>query len=236
MSRGGKREGAGRPRNASGPDRFRNFAIVFYLDSAPEQWLDIIIDWHVEAYLSPYHDHDVNPDGEPKKPHYHLLLTFEGKKSLEQVQVMSDELSGTPPEIVNSIRGYARYLCHMDNPEKYQYSVNEVRSFSGGDYHNVIGLPSDRYKVLDDIITYCRQYYISSYSDIIHFCQDSGKGDWLRVAMDNTIFLTGYFKSLRYSTDQDVISHLRDADRCMRNQYIKSLGLNEIPYESKKMS
>lgn len=228
MPRGGKREGAGRP--ATG-DRHRNFAIVFYLDSAPDHWLNIISEWHVESYLSPYHDQDLNPDGEPKKPHYHLLLTFEGKKSIPQVQEFSDQLSGTPPEVVHSIRGYARYLCHMDNPEKFQYSSDDVRSFSGGDYFNLIGLPSDRYKVLGEIIVYCRENYISSYSDFLHFCYDSGRGDWFRVAVDNTFMLSGYFRSLRYSNDSDVVAHLSDRDRRMRDRYIRSLGLKEVPHD-----
>lgn len=227
MARGGNRDGVGRPKNVTS-DRFRNFVIVFYLDSVSDNWLNIITDWHVEAYLSPYHDRDVNPDGELKKAHYHLLLTFDGKKSLEQVQAMSDQLSGVSPEIVHSIRGYGRYLCHLDNPEKFQYSVDEVRCFSGGDYYSIIGLPSDRYKVLDEIIWYCRENYISSYADLIFYCQDSGKSDWLRVVLDSTFALTGFFKSLRYSTDQGFVKHLREADRCARDQYIKSLGLNEV--------
>ena len=77
---------------------------------------------HVAALISPLHDKDTNPSGEPKKPHYHVLLMFEGVKDYEtQVKPIFAEIGGVGREMVNSARGYARYLCHLDNPEKAQY-------------------------------------------------------------------------------------------------------------------
>lgn len=63
--------------------RVRNFATVVYPESAPENWQDILSRHCVPAFISPLHDKDINPTGEPKKPHYHVVLMFEGKKSLE---------------------------------------------------------------------------------------------------------------------------------------------------------
>lgn len=180
--------------------RYRNFAIIIYPDSAPENFIEIISDWHTMGFLSPLHDKDNNPDGEQKKAHYHLLLYFEGKKSVEQVQELSDQLSGVSVEIVLSLRGYARYLCHLDNPEKYQYPVEEVRSFTGESYLDVIGLPCDKYKVLDDITSFCFDSGISSYADLVYYCQSSGKFDWLRVVFDSAFILATFFKSLNYSS------------------------------------
>lgn len=177
--------------------RYRNFAIVFYPESVPENFLEVITDWHVPAFLSPLHDQDQNPDGEKKKAHYHLLLLFDGMKSLEQVQEFSDQLSRTPVEIVASIRGYARYLCHLDNPEKYQYPVGEVVSFAGESYTSVIMLPTDKYRVVLDIISYAREHHVFEYSDMIFFAIDSGKEDWFRVLCDNTVLFSGFFKSFR---------------------------------------
>ena len=42
--------------------RGRNWAIIVYTDSAPEDWEDIIKKEPV--VISPLHDKDVNPDGE----------------------------------------------------------------------------------------------------------------------------------------------------------------------------
>ena len=64
--------------------RTRVWTFLVYPDSAPENWRDLLDEQHIEFIVSPLHDRDINPTGEPKKPHWHLMLTFEGKKSYEQ--------------------------------------------------------------------------------------------------------------------------------------------------------
>ena len=87
---------------------------------------------HVAALVSPLHDRDTNPSGEPKKPHYHVLLMFESPADYEsKVAPIFAEIGAVGRETVNSARGYARYLCHLDNPEKAQYSPSEVRCMGG---------------------------------------------------------------------------------------------------------
>ena len=60
--------------------RTRNFATVVYPDSAPADWKEKLDQLHVAAFISPLHDKDINPNGEPKKAHYHVLVMFEGQK------------------------------------------------------------------------------------------------------------------------------------------------------------
>ena len=38
----------------------------------------------VPAFISPLHDKDMNPTNEPKKPHYHVIITFDSVKTTEQ--------------------------------------------------------------------------------------------------------------------------------------------------------
>ena len=61
--------------------RVRNFATVVYPESAPENWQEILAEQFIPAFISPLHDKDINPTGEPKKPHYHVMIMYEGKKS-----------------------------------------------------------------------------------------------------------------------------------------------------------
>lgn len=177
--------------------RTRNFATVVYPDSdnTPDEWQEILSQQFIPAFISPLHDKDVNPTGEPKKAHYHVILMFEGKKSTEQVKEIFNLIGGVGCEKVNSIRGYSRYLCHLDNPEKAQYDQADVRSLGGADYINTIGLVTDKYKAIGEMIDYCKDNDVYSYSDLLEYCRME-RFDWFRVLCDNgTVVMKEYLKS-----------------------------------------
>jgi hypothetical protein len=179
----------------SGKGRTRNFATVMYPDSAPEGWQDILSELKIPAFISPLHDKDVNPDGEIKKPHWHVMFVFEGVKTDEQVQEIIDKIGGVGLERVNSFRGYARYLCHLDNPEKFQYLPEEVRSLCGADYIGAIGLVTDKYKAIGEMMDYCEEVGCVSYSELLMYARIN-RYDWFRVLCDNgTMVIKEYLKS-----------------------------------------
>lgn len=180
-------------RSADG--RARNFATVVYPESAPENWLEIVAGHFVPAFISPLHDSDINPNGEQKKPHYHVVMMFEGKKSLDQIREITLSFGGVGCEIVQSIRGYARYLCHLDNPEKAQYSPEDVIAFCGADYTSTIGLVIDKYKAVREMIAFCKEQGIESYSELLEYSSEE-RFDWFRVLCDNgTVVMKEYLKS-----------------------------------------
>lgn len=175
--------------------RFRNFATVVYPDSAPENWSEILSKQFIPAFISPLHDKDKDPTGEDKKPHWHVVLMFDGKKSIEQVTEIFNLIGGVGCEKVNSIRGYARYLCHLDNPEKYQYNQSDVRCLSGADYPSTIGLAIDKYKAIGEMIDFCEENDIVSYSELLKYCRLE-RFDWFRILCDNgTVVMKEYLKS-----------------------------------------
>lgn len=182
-------------KKTSGKGRTRNFATVVYPDSAPENWDGILSDQFVPAFISPLHDRDLNPTGEPKKPHYHVMIMYEGVKTREQASELFSKIGGVGCEVVQSNRGYARYLCHLDNPEKAQYDPESVRSLCGADYNGTIGLVTDKYKAIGEMIDYCKEYNIYSYSDLLEYCRME-RFDWFRVLCDNgTVVMKEYLKS-----------------------------------------
>ena len=182
-------------KKSTGRGRTRNFATVIYPESAPENWQEILAEQFVPAFISPLHDMDVNPDGEIKKEHYHVMIMFEGVKTQEQAKELFDKIGGVGTEIVQSQRGYARYLCHMDNPEKYQYPPEKVRSLCGADYTGTIGLVTDKYKAISEMIDFCEEHNIISYSDLLVYCKYE-RFDWFRVLCDNgTVVIKEYLKS-----------------------------------------
>lgn len=188
----------------NGKGRTRNFATVVYPESAPEKWQDILAEQFVPAFISPLHDKDINPTGEAKKPHYHVVVMFDGVKTKEQAQDLFVKIGGVGCEVVQSIRGYARYLCHMDNPDKAQYNQEDVRSLCGADYVGVVGLVLDKYKAIGEMIDFCKEYNIYSYSDLLEYCR-SERFDWFRVLCDNgTVVMKEYLKSRTWSENREV--------------------------------
>ena len=177
--------------------RTRNFATVVFQESDGyiENWQEVLAEEKVPAFISPLHDRDVNPTGEVKKAHWHVMIMFDSVKKEEQARAVFEKINGVGCEIVKSTRGYARYLCHLDNAEKFQYSESDVRCLGGADYIGVIGLAIDKYKALQEMMQFCRDYEIYAYSELLEYaCVE--RFDWFRVLCDNgTVVIKEYLKS-----------------------------------------
>ena len=185
-----------------GRGRLRNFATVVYPESAPENWLEVLDGLHVPAFVSPLHNQDINPDGSPKKPHWHVLIMFAGVKTKAQAQAVIDAIGGVGCESVSTVRGYARYLVHADNPEKAQYSKSDVRAFSGADYDAITHLPTDDVKMVREMMEYIRVNQIASFAQFADVCAVDHE-EWFRALVTkSTYFIKEYIKSLVWETSQ----------------------------------
>ena len=188
--------------------RARNFATVVYPESAPSDWQDILARHCIPAFISPLHDKDFNPTGEPKKPHFHVVIMFEGKKSIPQVKEVFDTINGVGCEVVKSLRGYARYLCHLDNPEKAQYEPSDVRCIAS-DYIGTIGLAIDKYVALGEMQDFCEQYNVVSFYALAKYARGH-RPDWHRILCDcGSVYMREYLQSRKWSQDQG-LEHILD--------------------------
>lgn len=175
--------------------RTRNWATVVYPESAPENWESILQEQCIPAFISPLHDKDLNENGEVKKEHFHVMLLFDGVKTQEQVQKIFSLIGGVGVEPINCTRAYARYLCHLDNPEKAQYNCQDVVSCSGADYGTIISLASDKYTAIGEMIEFCIQNAIDSYAELLIYSKNN-RFDWFKVLCDNgTITIVQFLKS-----------------------------------------
>lgn len=140
-------------------ERAYNWWFVIYPEDLPENYIEVIRNWHISSLLSPMHDTDPKEDenGNPlkneigeiifKKKHRHLLLMFSSKKYFAfVVQLFKDAfgttetgaIKGVATPIVTQCRvadkhQAARYLCHLDNPEKTHYDPSDVIAMNGAD-------------------------------------------------------------------------------------------------------
>lgn len=189
--------------SSKGNGRTRNYATVVYPESANENWQSKLSELCIPAFISPLHDMDQNPTGEKKKAHWHVMLMFDSVKTMEQAKEICEVINGVGCEKVNSLRGYARYLCHLDNPEKHQYPVEKVRSMGGADYMATIGLATDKYKAVKEMIEHCKEYNIYSYSDLLEYAMME-RYDWFRVLCDSaTVVMKEYLKSRSWTNKKE---------------------------------
>lgn len=116
--------------------RSNKWAFVIYPESAPGNFIEILLSYHIQGCISPLHDADLNGDGSEKKPHYHVYLYFGSGAKQSESQVyehFSKPLNGTHCIAISSEYGYIRYFIHLDNPDKAQYPVESIICFSGFD-------------------------------------------------------------------------------------------------------
>lgn len=203
-------------------NRCRQWVMVLYPESAPDDWLRQLKDFHITLVISPLHDKDVHPDGTPKKPHYHIFLDFgASKKSFTQVKFITDALNCPIPQICNSKKGQIRYFIHIDDPDKYQYDRNDLQVYGDLDLDEIFSLSVDaELNIVDQILDYCTEHDITEYFQLIDYARKSNK-DWFRYMNKNTYLIREYLKSKNFyqrakkqeqqrygSTPQDLIKEL----------------------------
>lgn len=168
-------------------DRNRNIGLLLYPEW--ENYQDILTKLlpYPHAYI--VHDKDLKETEETeeeKKVHTHCYIQFENARSFKSIA----KWLGIEDRFVQGIsnrNSYLRYLVHLDNPEKYQYSWEHIfiqgleeeftKAFSlssklstGYEFKQMYEFITNsakivtyhdlsRYAIKEDIVTYLRQYY-----------------------------------------------------------------------------
>lgn len=191
---------AGNKSSGNKDSRTRNWTFVLYEESAPDVWKDILDEEHIEWIESPWHDKDVNADGEPKKKHKHILLMFGGVKSYEQVKEITDKLGQPIPQRIHNAKAMVRYMAHMDNPEKAQYSPSEIIAHGGVDLAELLRpSSSERYTLIKEMIDYIRSAGVVEFQDLMDYAAAEHFDDWFPLLCDSSAYVVGqYIKSQRH--------------------------------------
>lgn len=177
--------------------------VIYPGDSAPENWLDTLRSLNVPGFVSPLHT-DVNPDETVKKPHRHVLLMFEGKKSFKQVNEICGMLNAPHPQYVQSKAGMARYLCHLDNPEKQQYKPDDVICLAGTNYFETVATAADLDAVISEMEQWCDDNGVFSYAGLSRYARIH-RPDWTRALRHRcTIHMKAYLLACQWEVDKGV--------------------------------
>ena len=185
--------------------RSLNFVTLIYPEhyKTTSDLYECLDNLHCQAILSPLHDRDKKDDGELKKAHFHLLLMFDSVKTLQQVQ---DALANASVfhhglGVCVSKKAYARYLCHIDSPEKAQYSINDCVFFGGASPH-LLDKEIDVSDALGRVIDYIKTYDFIYWCDLIDFLRDRDFDLYNYLTVHTQSFVLTYIKSYAFKMGQ----------------------------------
>ena len=189
----------------------RTWAFVIYPESMPGDFEELIHETGLPLAMSPLHDKDLDPTGEPKKPHYHCIVYYENSTTLKNVKEnVCDKLNGTIPLKLESMRGMYRYHLHLDNPDKYQYDDRDRKFYNGFDIDMANKLTKTEInKIKREIHTFINDHDILEYSDLLDILKDNDLINLYEVASDNTLF----FKSLLDSKRNKVSTRIKEKEK-----------------------
>lgn len=183
-------------------------------DSLPDNYREILCDeMHLCWAESPVHDADLNGDGSEKKKHIHFIIAFEGMKSFDQICEITERLHCPIPQVCRNPRGLVRYFIHIDNPDKHQYKVEDIRCYGGfeiDDYFKKSG--SEMRQVLMEIQDFCIDNDIHEFCQLADICLKMGNVDWYdAITSRYSVFLSAYLKSKHFMFKEEL--NLKNQER-----------------------
>lgn len=149
--------------------RTRCFTFELYEESAPQNFREELQSLHIKtAYC--LHDKDVYSEtdynnyktkhngeepnfsiGSKKKSHFHLVFKFDTVKSINQVLDILKPFNVHFVQIVRDERLMLRYLIHLDNAEKYQYSREDLKTLNNYNINHFFENDKDQNEIKQEL-------------------------------------------------------------------------------------
>ncbi|CAN2924768.1 replication protein [Streptococcus dysgalactiae] len=193
--------------------RSNKWAFLFYKESAPDNYLDILEEIHIPFVLSPWHDKDMDKKtGEFKKAHKHGVFYFDSLKSYSQVsELIKNKLNGPAHvEIVMSPKGMYDYFTHAENPEKTLYNVDDIESGCGFELDKfLIDNHSDEFLTL--VIDLIEEHNFTEFNSLVRYAR-SEDIRILNLIMNKTYFFAKYLDSRRHDLNNLVKEKKNDSN------------------------
>ena len=156
--------------------QFKEFSIILY--EYPTQ--DLLLLLGTEKYAFIEHAFDIKDTGELKKIHYHLYVRLHKKKSFGGVYEILNKWKENCSQanlIINleNVPKFIRYLTHIDNPEKFQYSPSEI--ISNFDIQQYFELQIDDTTFIKNVIELINERDITTFKELVLYAMNNGKID-----------------------------------------------------------
>lgn len=156
------------------PEKGRYWASLIYPESCPANWRELMKLSGLRLLVSPLHDHDVSDEkpGEFKKPHRHVIGMWPNTTTRENAGRFFEQFGG-PKTILRLQKpgGMARYLIHMDDPDKARYSPEDVLAFNGADWAKIALSDSTDSQAMS-VVKVIEEQQPNGYYELLKLCEE----------------------------------------------------------------
>lgn len=175
-----------------------------YEDSAPDNFLDLMRESGLEG-LAVKHDKDLTASDELKETHWHVVVRFSHAVAAKEAKevLCSFGCKEASVQYRDSWTAVARYLCHLDDPNKAQYDPAEVVEFGGADYLNAISRTADKYRVVAEMQDWVAEPMKEgsrprSFGDLNDYAREENLEWFMALCDSSAIIMREFCKSKRY--------------------------------------
>lgn len=164
---------------------------IIYPDSVKEDWIDILTEMNVKAVVSPLHNLDVDKNGELEKPHYHVVVKFDGPITWSVANDICISINAYSRfQKVRNIHDIINYLTHdsYTSDGKMKYDKDDIQFincnlyyFSNCEFIELIKIIND-----NEIMSLC---------DLIDYLIKNYLNDLCVYAIKNCYFVNSYINS-----------------------------------------
>ena len=188
-------------------ERGRNFRFVQLVENLPPDWEKVVKNKLLPmAYVvhdKDYYSEDEEKEGkgiagQPKKPHVHFFVYFNGKRTPSGVAKLFNDLGVSYVERVDYKNGALAYMLHIGWPEKHLYNYDEFKIVNGLKVNFADLTDTD----FGDVMEFAESYDIRRFSEL---CKISKKVDppIFRYVSSHYALVCAYFSDERAAKDDD---------------------------------
>lgn len=185
----------------------RNWQAILYEESAEKNWAEILNELFVTWVASPIHDKDLNEDGQPKKPHYHVYLLFDNAYTYNYAKSIFDQIGAVFPDlaskvIIKNLPACIKYLTHKNKPDKAQYNEADIQhseDFVISKYEeqpSIEELKKRDREIWYEILDYISENDITELSELIYYARWNND-EWSDYIRHKTIAIAYHINSIR---------------------------------------
>lgn len=202
------------------------WTFLLYEDSTPKSWLSILESSGAQiCYIK--HDQDTwdkdvidgenikYAKGDPKKPHYHVLLRWDNAKSWRQMYNYFRILGTSHFEIVKTPKHAFLYLTHETDDarkhHKHLYAVSDIQYINSSQenfesFARISGKSCDTGDLVE-LFELIRSNLFFEICDLIDFLLDNGRMDLIEICSGKQGFcIQSYITSFRHKISDNAVS------------------------------